>query len=395
MLLVVVLLLGSSSLLSVATFTEQQSFSQDYAVSSTPNHRHVEQTKGFDTFVNASGALVVYFSAWDDLTVFGRFTSGSTIDYDILVNHSSTGWIDGALSSARFNEPKGIAIDPSIKDRPVIYAAEEGNFGIRRIDVYAGNVTTFTGNTASDIPVDGPVSVARFGRPFTLQFDNYGGSFILYVNEKNDHGIRTIDMHTKIVTSLLPASLTTGAIDGDLASARTASVNVMGMNVFANTENDRVRAINLQNNQVTTLIGGNSGTGDGIGTNGYFDRPKTLDIFNTSTGNTFMLVGGTGNGGRFLKVVNISGSGVQGRSLNIIGRTSQRSIICVNCAWLFHRIIAFLITEWDMYFTIAEANFSFVAEITTALELWRPLPMFRLFYLTHEIRTESMLARNG
>eukprot|EP00466_Bigelowiella_natans_P018346 jgi/Bigna1/139840/aug1.52_g14548 len=266
------LLLGSAYLRSLASFTELQGFSELYAESSTPNPRHVEQTKEFDTFVNASGAQVIYFSAWDDLTVFGRFTSGSTIDYDILVNHSSTGWIDGALTSARFNLPKGIAIDPSISDRPIIYAAEEGNYGVRRIDVYGGDVTTFTGNISSQTPTDGPVSVARFGQPYTLQFDCYGGSYTLYLSEKANHGIRTIDMNTKIVNTLVAASVTTGATDGPLGSALFSSFiaklrlwrfGSKKMLYLADTQNHRVRAINLQNNQVTTLIGGNQGAGDG------------------------------------------------------------------------------------------------------------------------------------
>eukprot|EP00466_Bigelowiella_natans_P009443 jgi/Bigna1/79158/fgenesh1_pg.60_\ len=281
LLLAVSLLLGSSSLCSLATLTELQGFSHLYAESTSPNSRHVEQTKEFDTFVNASGALEIYFSAWDDLTVFGRFTSGSTYDYDILVNHSSTGRIDGALTTARFDKPKGIAIDPSITDRPVMYIAEEGNFVIRRMDVFGDDVTTFAGDPSSSTAVDGSTSVSRFNIPFSLQFNYYGGSYTLYISEKVARSIRFVfaaslfislavckddDFSDEVSGAIRTINMGTQIVS-TLKLSTTADRNIIDPNrniiLYVNTVNHKVRAINLQTNEVTTLIGGNQGYGDG------------------------------------------------------------------------------------------------------------------------------------
>lgn len=98
------------------------------------------------------------------------------------------GAVDGRANVARFNSPRGIAVDATGN----IYVTEAGNETIRRIST-AGVVSTVASikSTAAVVhPVgtsDGVGVAARFNSPWGLAFDRAG---VLYIADSHNHTIR-------------------------------------------------------------------------------------------------------------------------------------------------------------------------------------------------------------
>ena len=87
---------------------------------------------------------------------------------------SQSGAVDGLRSDARFNIPKGIAVD---KDGNM-YVADQGNQTIRKISP-AGLVTTLAGSVGVRGAADGSGVAATFYDPSKLTVDNVGNVFVL------------------------------------------------------------------------------------------------------------------------------------------------------------------------------------------------------------------------
>jgi len=101
-----------------------------------------------------------------------------------LFGNGTAGFEDGSIAEARFNFPSSIAID--VEGSLVI--ADTDNNAIRKINREEGIVTTIAGNGDSNY-VDGPISNARFDKPRGIAIEN--GTNILIADEEN-HAIRSI-----------------------------------------------------------------------------------------------------------------------------------------------------------------------------------------------------------
>jgi sugar lactone lactonase YvrE len=95
-----------------------------------------------------------------------------------------SGTTDGPAAEARFNSPKGIAVDRN----GTIYVADSGNQTIRRI-TSDGRVSTFAGKAGKRGTVDGQGTAARLDRPTSIAIDSSG---TLYVANGEDNRIRKI-----------------------------------------------------------------------------------------------------------------------------------------------------------------------------------------------------------
>ncbi|MBO9541384.1 hypothetical protein J7643_12415 [bacterium] len=97
----------------------------------------------------------------------------------------ASGFVDGATSSARFSSPQGLAFDKAGN----LFIADTGNNAIRKLDLQTGFVTTVAGGYFAGSLTDGSTSSARFSSPTGLAFDSAG---YLYVADKSNHAIRKI-----------------------------------------------------------------------------------------------------------------------------------------------------------------------------------------------------------
>ncbi|KAF3791187.1 hypothetical protein EJ110_NYTH14858 [Nymphaea thermarum] len=99
-----------------------------------------------------------------------------------------SGHVDGKPSDARFNHPKGLAVD----SRGNVYVADTANMAIRRIG--ESGVTTIAGGRSNVAGyADGPSEDAKFSNDFDLVYD--GSSCSLIVVDRGNAALRQILLH--------------------------------------------------------------------------------------------------------------------------------------------------------------------------------------------------------
>jgi sugar lactone lactonase YvrE len=178
----------------------------------------------------------------------------------------SSGSADGTGGQARFLGPEGLAAS----DRTV-YVADTGNDTIRAIDLATGEVTTIAGAVGQPGSTDGAPGDARFDHPQGLALDD--GAQALYVADTQNRRIRRVDLAAGTVTTLVytPAPGDTfGGFDAPSGLALDA-----GRLFVTDYTDDAVVAVDLQKGEVSTLAGhfGSPGRADGIGAAAAFYGP--------------------------------------------------------------------------------------------------------------------------
>jgi sugar lactone lactonase YvrE len=142
-----------------------------------------------------------------------------------IAGTKGAGYRNGAASSARFQDPAGIAIG---KDGD-LYVADMGNNVIRKISS-KGVVSTFSGNPAHPGFVDGPRHAASLRWPTGIAFDKAGN---LYVSHLASSALRRIDRSGAIAT--YAGSESDGySMDGSRKTARFASIDKMAFDNAGN-----------------------------------------------------------------------------------------------------------------------------------------------------------------
>src|SRR5690606_16588214 len=122
--------------------------------------------------------------------------------------------VDGTNDVARFDFPRGIAIDAN----GIIYVADSVNSAIRKL-VIDGNdtiVTTFAGTMGENGSVDATGPDARFEVPHGIAFDPAGN---LYAVDRNNSDVRKITPEG-VVTTFAGVPGFQGSADGTGASAQ-------------------------------------------------------------------------------------------------------------------------------------------------------------------------------
>ncbi len=224
--------------------------------------------------VDSSGNLYVADS--NNNTI--RKISSAGVVSTIAGSAGSTGSSDGTGSSARFNYPTGVAVDPNGN----IFVADSGNSTIRKI-TSSGVVSTLAGTANSTGSADGTGSVARFNQPYGIAIDSTG---ILYVGDTSNNTVRKITP-TGVVTTLAGEAGVSGSSDGVGTAARFngldgVAVDSAGNVYVADTLNQTIRKINPAGN-VTTIAGAAGIIGSSIGSSAQarFSGPQNVAVDST------------------------------------------------------------------------------------------------------------------
>ena len=232
-------------------------------------------------------------------------TTSNSIQYQVstLAGSTNSGFLDGTGSSARFSNPRGVAVDSN----QYVFVAD--NNVIRRVSP-DGVVVTIAGIAGSQGSVDGIGSSATFRGPSSISVDSNG---IIFIGEITNRTIRMIKPPTggwatwhvttnpANVVTIAGLAQSTSMFDGLGLSARFISITSLVVNssgyIFV-TDDNGIRMITppsggwnawTSSNQGTvyTIVTSSPGFQDGPGTGtAKLTNPTGIDI--TSDGYLFV-----------------------------------------------------------------------------------------------------------
>ena len=200
--------------------------------------------------VDGSGNIYVADTGNDTIREVTPVTVGGVTTWHVTTiagSAGSKGSTDGTGSSARFNGPKGVAVDGAGN----VYVADSGNSTIREITPpTVGGVTTWTVTTLAGLAnqlgqVDATGGAARFYYPCGIALDGAGN---IYVADTDNDAIRMI-APGGVVTSLA-GGFEAGYVDATGGNARFfdpygIAADGAGNIFVADTENETIRAGSL------------------------------------------------------------------------------------------------------------------------------------------------------
>jgi len=199
-----------------------------------------------------------------------------------LAGTGTEGFVDGAGTSARFNNPIGVALDSSGN----VYVADHGNHLIRKITPQ-GEVSTLAGTAHKPGRTRGESTSAQFNKPIDVAVDSSG---YVYVADYHNHMIRKITPEGFV--SDFAGTGAAGHVDGPGTRAQfnkpfSVATDSRG-NVYVSDEhNHRVRKITPEG-VVDTLAGtGTAGSLDhntGLSAQFYYPNGVATD----SWGNVYV-----------------------------------------------------------------------------------------------------------
>ena len=208
-----------------------------------------------------------------------------------LAGDGTPGLTNGAGAQARFNAPRGIAVD----NFGNVYVADSGNSSVRRV-TQSGDVSTVAGDGtvgSSDTPT------ARFDNLSGIACD--GEHVFIYLGDTGNNRLRRLDATGTVITV---AGAERGFADGSATQARFAepsglAIDASGRIIVADAVNSLVRSVNTalaangSPQAVTTLAGtGERGSIDGAGNVARFFTPRGVAVSLSSA----VVVADTGNG---------------------------------------------------------------------------------------------------
>lgn len=206
----------------------------------------------------------------------------------------------GAARSAQLNFPDGVALDTNGD----LFVGDALNNRVREVTVATGNITTVAGNGVGGYSGDGGAATsAELNFPSRPAIDIAGD---IYIADYQNNRVRRVDAITGVITTIAGTGVAGISGDGGPSTAAqlngplSVAVDATGTLYVADTNNERIRAINtgtspitvlgitIQPGQIETVVGtgalGYSGDG-GSATSAEIDFPTGLIV--DPTGNLF------------------------------------------------------------------------------------------------------------
>jgi hypothetical protein len=209
------------------------------------------------------------------------------------------GWVDGPFAMARMKQESKGVLDAS---GTVMYVVDQGNGRVRRVDFTTQMVSTIAGvggrGFAGD---DGPATMAMFNWQGGENPEPEGGIALdaggrnLYVSDTGNHRIRRIELATGTITTVVGAGTLGFGGDGgralmaQLSSPQDIQFGPDGRLYIADTNNHRIRAVDLSTGIITTVAGsGRRGYGGDRGPAVMADLYRPHGIAFDPAGNLFI-----------------------------------------------------------------------------------------------------------
>jgi sugar lactone lactonase YvrE len=195
----------------------------------------------------------------------------------------------GPATSAQLYYPRDVAFDASGN----FYIADGSNQRVRKVNS-SGTITTVAGNGTAGYSGDGgPATSASLRYPEGLVVDASGN---LYIADSNNHRVRRVNLSTGYI--YLVAGNGSAAYGGDGGLATAASLNLpaglaldaAGGNLYiADSSNQRIRRVNLSTGYIYLVAGNGSAVYGGDGgpaTNASLNYPGGVGL--DTSGNLFI-----------------------------------------------------------------------------------------------------------
>jgi len=161
----------------------------------------------------------------------------------------------GPATSASLFNPLGIAADGNGH----VFIADTISSRIRQVDLATGIITTVAGNGTQAYAGDGgPATAASLLFPFGVAVDSAGD---LFIADTGNQVVRRVDRATGIITTVAGTG-TLGysgdggpAIGAQLFAPNTVAVDSANRLFIADSQNNRIRQVDLGSGIITTVVG--------------------------------------------------------------------------------------------------------------------------------------------
>lgn len=185
---------------------------------------------------------------------------------------------NGPATSALLDSPQGLAYTGGN-----LYIADTHNHRIRKLSLTTGDISTIAGSSAGLSGDNGPATAAQLNLPTALALDGNGN---LYIADTQNHRIRKLNLGSGIIITV--AGNSTQGFSGDGGPATAAAIDSpSGLAVdaeqnlyLADTHNHRIRKIVAATGTITTITGAATGfSGDnGLASAARLALPHGLSI---------------------------------------------------------------------------------------------------------------------
>lgn len=214
-------------------------------------------------------------------TLAGMFNEVTDPDRQTRFNSTRRGiasYRDAGMFDSAFRLPDGILIAPN----GTIYIADAGNSVIRRISQNGGQsvVETIAGNGVPGF-ADGVAARARFNTPTALALSADGN--FLFVADTNNNRVRRIDLANRRVSTLAGGGGGATTLDGPGGQATLLqpiglALDSDGVLYVAEFGASDIRRIDPAGNVTSVAGGGSLKLRDGLGIDARFNLPRGLAI---------------------------------------------------------------------------------------------------------------------